>query len=69
MSSGELDGAWLQQVFGAWLPEIFADVMGTVMLGPAYVATMRRAFRNPSSPQRTAAILQDNALIDEHPPA
>ncbi|MBW1762574.1 MAG: hypothetical protein JRJ64_13945 [Deltaproteobacteria bacterium] len=30
---------------------------------------MRRAFRNPSSPQRTAAILQDNALIDEHPPA
>jgi hypothetical protein len=69
MSSGELDGAWLRQVFGAWLPEIFADVMGTVTLGPAYVETMRRAFRNPSSPQRTAAILQNNALIDEHPPA
>ena len=69
MSSGELDGAWLRQVFGAWLPEVFADVMGTVTLGPAYVETMRRAFRNPSSPQRTAAILQNNALIDEHPPA
>ena len=69
MSSGELDSAWLRQVFGAWLPEIFADVIGTVTLGPAYVETMRRAFRNPSSPQRTAAILQDNALIDEHPPA
>ena len=69
MSSGELDGAWLRQVFGAWLPEIFADVVGTVTLGPAYVETMRRAFRNPSSPQRTAAILQNNALIDEHPPA
>jgi len=69
MSPGELDGTWLRQLFGAWLPEIFADVLGTVSLGPAYVETMRRAFRNPSSPQRTAAILQDNALIDEHPPA
>jgi hypothetical protein len=69
MSSGEIDGAWLRQLFGAWLPEVFADVMGTITLGPAYVETMRRAFRNPSSPQRTAAILQDNAVIDEHPPA
>jgi hypothetical protein len=69
LSPGELDGAWLRQLFGAWLPEVFADVMGTITLGPAYVETMRRAFRNPSSPQRTAAILQDNALIDEHPPA
>ena len=69
LSPGELDGAWLRQLFGAWLPEVFADVMGTITLGPAYVETMRRAFRNPSSPQRTAVILQDNALIDEHPPA
>jgi hypothetical protein len=69
MSPGEIDGAWLRQLFGAWLPEVFADVIGTITLGPAYVETMRRAFRNPSSPQRTAAILQDNALIDEHPPA
>jgi hypothetical protein len=69
MSSAELDGAWLRQLFGAWLSEIFADVMGTVLLGPAYVETMRRAFRNPGSPQQTAAIFQDNALIDEHPPA
>jgi len=69
MSSGEIDGAWLRQLFGAWLSEVFADMMGTLTLGPAYVETMRRAFRNPSSPQRTAAIFQDNALIDEHPPA
>jgi hypothetical protein len=69
LSIEELDGAWLRRLFGAWLPEVFADVMGTIALGPAYVETMRRAFRNPSSPQRTAAILQDNALIDEHPPA
>jgi len=68
-SSAEVDGAWLRRLFGAWLSEIFADVMGTLTLGPAYVETMRRAFRNPNSPQQTAAIFQDNALIDEHPPA
>ncbi len=68
-SPSEIDSAWLRQLFGAWLPEIFADVLGTFTLGPAYVETMRRAFRDPGSPQRTAAILQDNALIDEHPPA
>jgi len=67
-SSAELDGAWLRSLFGAWLPEIVADTLGTIMLGPAYVETMRLAFRNPSSPQRTAAILQDRNLIDEHPP-
>lgn len=69
MSSGDLDGAWLRQLFGAWLSEIFADVMGTLLLGPAYVETMRRTFRNPTSPQRTAVIFQAGALMDEHPPA
>jgi hypothetical protein len=67
-SSAEVDGAWLRGLFGAWLPEIFADVLGTVSLGPAYVEAMRRAFRNPGSPQQTAAILQDQSLMDEHPP-
>ena len=69
MSEREVGGAWLRQLFGAWLAEVFADVMGTVMLGPAYVEAMRRAFRNPQSPQQTAAIFQDGGLIDEHPPA
>lgn len=68
-SPREIDAAWLRQLFGPWLPEVFADVMGTLMTGPAYVETMRRAFRNPGSPQQTGAILQDNALIDAHPPA
>jgi hypothetical protein len=68
MSSAELDGAWLRSLFGAWLPEVVADTLGTIILGPAYVETMLRAFRNPTSPQRTAAILQNQSLIDEHPP-
>jgi hypothetical protein len=68
MSEMELQGGWLRGLFGAWLPEVFADVLGTVMLGPAYVETMVRVFRKPASPQRTAAIFQDGGLIDEHPP-
>ncbi len=67
--SAVVDAAWLRGLFGAWLSESFADALGTVMLGPAYVETMRRAFRSPGSPQRTAAILQDGGFIDEHPPA
>ena len=68
MSEMELDGGWLRRMYGAWLPEVFADLLGALMLGPAYVETMVRSFRNPGSPQRTAAILQDGGVIDEHPP-
>jgi hypothetical protein len=68
MSEMELDGGWLRRLFGAWLPEVFADVLGTLMVGPAYGQTMLRAFRKPGSPQRTAAIFQDGGIIDEHPP-
>ncbi len=68
-SSTQVDGAWLRDLFGAWLSETFADALGTVMLGPSYVETMRRAFRSPESPQRTAAVMQSGRVIDEHPPA
>ena len=68
-SEREIDPAWLRQLFGPWLSEVFADTMGTLMLGPAYVETMRRSFRDPSSAQRTAAIFASQGWIDEHPPA
>jgi hypothetical protein len=68
-SPGDVDGVWLRNLFGAWLSEIFADLFGALTLGPAYVETMRRAFQNPGSPQRTAAVFQDGGKIDAHPPA
>ncbi|KPK14952.1 MAG: hypothetical protein AMJ62_11320 [Myxococcales bacterium SG8_38] len=68
-SDREVDGRWLAQLFGVWLPEIFADLMGTLLLGPAYVEMIRRVHRNPGSPQRTAAVFRDGRLIDEQPPA
>lgn len=67
-SEHEIDTTWLRQLFGAWLSEIFADTMGTLTLGPAYVETMRRNFRNPSSAHQTSAILASQDWIDEHPP-
>ncbi len=67
-SDGEIDARWLAGLFGPWLPELFVDVMGTLMLGPAYVEMIRREYRNPSAPQRTAAILQDGVRIDDQPP-
>ena len=67
-SGSEIDAKWLRELYGAWLSEIFADTMGTLMLGPAYVETMHRAFRNPASPQRTAAVMASQGWIDEHPP-
>ena len=67
-SERELSPQWLRELYGPWMSEIFADTLGTVMLGPAYVEAMRDAFRKPGSPQRTAAILQEGGQIDEHPP-
>ncbi len=64
----EVDRNWLRQLYGAWLVEVFADVFGTLNLGPAYVQTMRRTFRDPTNPQRTAAIRTTGGKIDEHPP-
>lgn len=69
MSDIGLDGTWLRQLFGVWLAEIFADMIGTLLLGPASVEAMRRALRSPSTPQRTAAIQPTGGSIDPHPPA
>jgi hypothetical protein len=67
-SERDLSPRWLRDLFGPWMSEVFADTLGTIMLGPAYVEAMRRAFRKPGSAQRTAAVFQDEGLIDEHPP-
>jgi hypothetical protein len=67
-SERELSPQWLRELYGPWMSEIFADTLGTVMLGPAYVEAMRDAFRKPGSPQQTAAIFQEGGQIDEHPP-
>jgi hypothetical protein len=68
-TDGQVDTRWLTQLFGPWLSDMFVNVMGTVMLGPAYVESLQRRQRQPTSPQRTAAILPNGPFIDERPPA
>lgn len=65
----DVNRKFIRDLYGAWLPEVFADILGTLTLGPAYVETMRHAFRDPESPHQTAAILQSDGFVDEHPPA
>ena len=64
----ELDHYALRQYFGPWLSEIFADVIGTMMLGPAYMITMSRLFRNTESPKQILAVKAIEWTIDSHPP-
>jgi hypothetical protein len=59
----DVDGA-----YDAWLDEIFADAFGTLMLGPAYVATMMWSFARPSEPAQTLVIAPAQSGYEEHPP-
>jgi hypothetical protein len=60
----DLDGA-----VGAWMEELFADAFGTMMLGPAYVATMTWSFGSPKEPvQALAAAGTRSGNFEEHPP-
>lgn len=60
---------FLRQMFGPWLATIFADVMATWMLGPAYVETMRRAYARTDDPPQAAAVLHDGTMVGYQPPA
>jgi hypothetical protein len=52
-----------------WLEEIFADVVGALMIGPAYLRAMTAIFREPGAPQTVVAIhVSPDGAIDVHPP-
>lgn len=57
----------------AWMEELFADAFGTMMMGPAYVETMRRSFAAPEEPARVVTIAAESiggrACYEAHPPA
>jgi hypothetical protein len=71
---GKLPAAQVRQndldaAVGAWMEELFADAFGTMMLGPAYVATMSWSFGSPSEPVQTmAASPTRQGNFEEHPP-
>ncbi len=60
----------LPRVLGGWFEEIFCDVLGALMLGPAYVTTMVQLFAAPREPMSITRVGADSKrpLYDHHPP-
>lgn len=63
--------AEVRRVTGAWFEELFCDVFGTMMCGPAYVATMSELFAAKEDPRETlvVGVDPDGRGYDCHPPA
>ncbi|HEX7838141.1 MAG TPA: hypothetical protein VF469_11790 [Kofleriaceae bacterium] len=60
----------IPRLFGGWFEELFCDVFGTMMCGPAYVATMMRLFRATSDVREilVAPLDETGRRYDPHPP-
>jgi hypothetical protein len=63
----------LDRVLGGWFEELFCDVFSTLMLGPAYLATMHALFAadpEDGDPRDVLAVGydEDSGLYGEHPP-
>lgn len=65
-----LDLDQLPRLFGCWFEELFCDVFGTMMCGPAYVATMQRLFAARSDVREILIVSFDDTgqRYDPHPP-
>jgi hypothetical protein len=60
----------IPRLFGGWFEELFCDVFGTMMCGPAYVATMLRLFGATSDVREVLIVPLDDTgrCYDPHPP-
>jgi hypothetical protein len=66
----DLDLDQLPRLFGGWFEELFCDVFGTMMCGPAYVATMKILFAAQSDVREVLIASFDDSgqRYDPHPP-
>jgi hypothetical protein len=61
--------AFDQFLFSIWLEELFADAVGSLMIGPAYLRAMTTIFRSPDEPGRIVIVAaSDEETVDVHPP-
>ncbi len=60
----------IERVFGCWFEELFADVFGTLMVGPAYGLSMIELFATTGYPLGVASVALngDRSGYDTHPP-
>ena len=65
-----LDLAQIPRLFGGWFEELFCDVFGTMMCGPAYVATMAQLFGATGDVREVLFVPLDDTgeRYDPHPP-
>ncbi len=58
-----------QLLVDQWASEVFADAIGTLLLGPAFVQAAARDLANPDSPDHVTFAAQDEyGQATEHPP-
>ncbi len=56
-------------LLATWTEELFADVFGTLMIGPTYLRTMAHIFAEPKAPERVVTFGLDAAGgLESHPP-
>ena len=56
-------------LYRIWVEEIFADAVGALMIGPAYLKAMIAIFRNPDAPKNVLTLpISNDGQIDVHPP-
>ena len=56
-------------LYRIWVEEIFADAVGALMIGPAYLKAMIAIFRNPDAPENVLTLpISNDGQIDVHPP-
>ena len=58
----------LDQLLSAWFEELFCDVVGTLMLGPAYAWSMVALFARPDAVEHVSTVAVKAGGIDPHPP-
>ncbi|MGD8394943.1 MAG: hypothetical protein PVF43_05670 [Candidatus Eiseniibacteriota bacterium] len=64
-----LDPAIERTLFLAWMEEIAADVIGVLMIGPAYLRAMTALFARPDALLEVLAIpVAADGTLDPHPP-
>jgi hypothetical protein len=63
----DLEGE-LFRICGGWFEELFCDVVGTMMVGPAYAWAMVEHFAAPKNPLSTQVVTQRGTRYDHHPP-
>ena len=69
LDPGYLSEAHVQGALGGWLPELCAEGVASLLLGPAYLASLISLQRQPDQPYRTRTVPIADGRVLPSPPA